>query len=80
LRRRSPLFPLPPMIFRFNAPKDLSRSTKVSMAQTGSLPISLFFAGAVEVFTSFFFSFSLMPRSSRASRSGGSCSLGSSNN
>jgi hypothetical protein len=46
-----------PTIFRFNTPKDLRRPSKVSMAQTRSFPISLFFAGTVEVFTSFFFSF-----------------------
>jgi hypothetical protein len=33
------------------------RPFKVSRARTRSLPISLFFTGAVEVFTSFFFSF-----------------------
>jgi hypothetical protein len=80
-RRTAPQGSAPPLaavdlsltIFRFTASKYLRRSYKVSTTRSGPVPISLFFTGAVVVFTSLFFLFSLLRRSSRAGRSGESC-------
>jgi hypothetical protein len=73
LHLRLPPSPSSPMKPWLDAPRNFRCPSQVSTTLSASLPFSLFFAGAVDVFISSLFYFSLMRRSSREGRSGESC-------